>query len=218
MNMKLLDLQTGKYLELYKDWLDGGDRIHIFSDSKSELTNDKTSINEAIHIGFYADCSYIEACFLSEPPLPLKPICEKVGAVVYGGRYVLLKILDNVGNEICIGNIYKDVYKSSITYFILCYGFCNPHYDTNNRLEKPIDFAQRFYKITNFASYGWYFHKIWNNDYLETYANYIGFFQKDFTDRHPNDNIYYANIFEEFAKKEQGLENKFDELNKLIYA
>ena len=29
-NMKLLDLQTGKYLELGKEWLYGGNRIIIY--------------------------------------------------------------------------------------------------------------------------------------------------------------------------------------------
>ena len=197
--MKLLDLQTGKYLELGKDWVYFGEHIGIL----------KADVLCGVQV------EYVFSKIPHTNPI-INQIAEKVGAVIYGGRYVLMLILDNAGNEICVGNIHKDVYKSNITYFILCYGFCNPKYDTNNRLEKPIDFAQQFYKITNFASYGWYFHKIWNNEYHETYAHYIGFLQKHFTDKRPNDNLYYGNIFEEFSKKEQRLENKFDELQSKI--
>jgi hypothetical protein len=68
-NMKLVDLQTSKYLELENDWLYGGRAINISNKNGS---------------GYY----YYKQ---SEPQGILKTICEKIGAVVYGDRYVIQK-------------------------------------------------------------------------------------------------------------------------------
>ena len=191
MNMKLLDLQTCKYLERGRDFLYGGDRIHIFSDSKSELTNDKTPINEAIHIGFYADCSYIEACFLSEPPLPLKPICEKVGAVVYGGKYVLL-----MGFAVPKSNKYdKD------NYFIgdvasVC---VNAHGDANEYrlmiLAKCESTLLEWYEVHKFKKQG--------------YFCITSEIDTDYSD-------FFYNAFEEYSKQLRNEPNKFEELKEFI--
>ena len=123
-NMKLLDLQTGKYLELGEegffyggktitcpptksfDIQNVGDMIlHIYVDTEKnydikrlddslyplfEITlksnNQKLIGREVGHI----DMRFNRVIEQTEPPLELKEICEKVGAVVYGGRYVLL--------------------------------------------------------------------------------------------------------------------------------
>ena len=87
-NIKLLDLQTGKYLELGQDWLYGGEYIRMLKYDNRYIPDD--------HI-------------ISEPQEPLKTLCEKTGAViffgakwcsdnlgkVYGGRYVLLQFANN---------------------------------------------------------------------------------------------------------------------------
>ena len=64
--MKLFDIETGKYLELGKDWLYGGDIITF----KQHLELPKT-----------------------EPTGTLKTLCDLTGAVVYGDRYVLLRTI-----------------------------------------------------------------------------------------------------------------------------
>jgi len=85
-NMKLLDLQTGKYLEVGEGFYYGGDHIIV------NKCNVGYQIYEAIQ---HKDSERLsidnkDCPFAAEPPLPLKEICEKVGAVVCGGRYVLL--------------------------------------------------------------------------------------------------------------------------------
>jgi hypothetical protein len=89
-NMKLLDSQTGKYLELGKDWLYGGECVHLFTEEVEKFIEQKP-INDAIHNGFYADCMYIKACFQTEPQGILKTPCEVNGAVMYGSRYILFE-------------------------------------------------------------------------------------------------------------------------------
>ena len=94
-NMKLLDLETGKYLELRKDFYYGGEAIIVHSYTKEELTDceEFTGFEQAINHDSASVKLWIE--YKSEPPTELKEICEKVGAVVYGGRYVLIE------NEYC---------------------------------------------------------------------------------------------------------------------
>lgn len=89
-NMKLLDLQTGKYLELGKDWLYGGEYIVI------NTCKIGYSVYEAIqHKDSEKFFKYDKDClFTDELNEPLKTLCEKTGAVVYGGRYVLLNEID----------------------------------------------------------------------------------------------------------------------------
>ena len=137
-NMKLLDLQTGKYLELgKKGFFYGGDVItcppiqsfvikgcdgnilDIYADNIEiydirELINDnniikdlngcvlsRTTVSEfeitlksnnqkfvGVPVGNIND-KFNRVVHKTEPQEPLKTLCEKTGAVVYGGRYVL---------------------------------------------------------------------------------------------------------------------------------
>ena len=75
-NMKLLDLQTGKYLELGKHWLYGEKYIYVFY-GRDEGYDDERDGN-----GYYK----------SEPQEPLKTLCEEMNAVVYRDRYVLFEL------------------------------------------------------------------------------------------------------------------------------
>ena len=101
-NMKLLDLQTGKYLELGKDFYYGGDHIVVnkcnvgyqIYEAIQRKDSERLSIDNK-------DCP-----FAAEPPLELKEICEKVGAVVYGGRYVLF-LDQEMGSVYNIKNEYR---------------------------------------------------------------------------------------------------------------
>lgn len=91
--MKLLDLQTGKYLELFKDYAYCGNAIlfHGFDDNDclpTFINGFENMINQD-----WACCA--EICYKTEPQEPLKTLCEKTGAVVYGGRYVLLQFANN---------------------------------------------------------------------------------------------------------------------------
>ena len=118
-NMKLLDLQTGKYLELGKDWHYCGNRIYLVGRLKECIT----SFNEFLRsqmkildkykeIDGQGNISYelafkiatsddeclnnavdaqVDSGYVekSEPQGILKTLCDKTGAVVYGDRYVL---------------------------------------------------------------------------------------------------------------------------------
>ena len=126
--MKLLDLQTGKYLELGKDWLCGGKCVHLFTE-EIEGFKEQEPINDAIHNGFYADCMYLKACDQDQPQEPLKTLCEQTGAVVYGDRYVLFENKE-CGNIYCEKNKWGTVYylNKDIYSFIPCPEF-NPEND-----------------------------------------------------------------------------------------
>ncbi len=89
-NMKLLDLQTGKYLELGKDWGYFGEFILLNLGSAIELT-----IKEWGSVSYgdnaYGWHGYIGQAIKQPHADPIvNDIAEKVGAVIYGGRYVLL--------------------------------------------------------------------------------------------------------------------------------
>ena len=121
-NMKLLDLQTGKYLELGKDWLYGGVGIlvskikldfplpmYLFNAVKSDYDWLNNAQTQPVNISDIATFETIRDLIQE----PLKTLCEKTGAVVYGGRYVLMefkqycdeelrKIVDIVTDGLCI--------------------------------------------------------------------------------------------------------------------
>ena len=88
--MKLLDLETGKYLELGKDWLYGGEDIIV----------NKCSIGYKIYEAIQHKDSekffmYDEDCpFTDELQEPLKTFSEVMGAVMYGDRYVLFELME----------------------------------------------------------------------------------------------------------------------------
>ena len=130
-NMKLLDLQEGKYLELgERGFFYGGDTItcppiksfiikgtdrcfDIYADdidmydirklNNANTDNDVNSGSARIfEITFKSnnqkfvgvpvsniDDRFNRLFYKTEPQEPLKTLCEKTGAVVYGGRYVL---------------------------------------------------------------------------------------------------------------------------------
>jgi hypothetical protein len=81
--MKLIDLQTRKYLQSNEDWLDGNNYIYII-----QSDNDNDNDNEAEE---YVDGDTISAKMYkrSTPEGILQDICSKTGAYLYGGRYLL---------------------------------------------------------------------------------------------------------------------------------
>lgn len=221
-NMKLLDLQTGKYLELgERGFFYGGKTItypptksfgiqdgnmemilHIYADTekdydikrldetlcplfeitlKSRTYGTKGNNQKLIgrEVGHF-DMRFNRVIEQTEPPLPLKEICEKVGAVVYGGRYVLLTKAYNVKAG--------DLWNSSKYYNVLlaCINYKNNIHFKHNISGGSVPFFE--------------FIRDDNNDNLIVRCS------------QNEDSIFLGNPFEEFAKKEQGLENKFDKL------
>lgn len=203
---RLSDLQTGKYLELGKEWVYGGKDIYVipthylrisktdhvvklYYDDKVEIINcelpDEYKVVNGIgrlyakgqfskyiingneyDMGYFTEVNSLtpindaKKCEKSEPLLKLKEICEKVGAVVYGGRYVLF--LDPE-----IGSVYK--------------------IKNEYRGEEFID-----YKCKNGDFSSGY--NIYNNDII----------------------TFLGNIFEEYSKQLRNELNKFDELKELL--
>jgi len=196
-NMKLLDLQTGKYLELGKDFLYGGVGIlvskikldfplpmYLFNAVKSDYDWLNNAQTQPVNISDIATFETIRDLIQE----PLKTLCEKTGAVVYGGRYVLLNEIDVwVYNndlepqKIKTGDIVKE--KTSYMY--------------NNRLL--INVADFFLDTTENIKTT---HKIGKKTFSK-----FDFFAIE--------NIL-GNIFEEHSKELRNEPNKFEKLMELI--
>jgi hypothetical protein len=175
-NMKLLDLETGKYLELGEDWLYGGEYIV----KKDEGVN--TNIYLAIREGF--DTQH----FISEPPQPIKTFCEKTGAVVYGGRYVLM-------NEIDVWVYNNDLQPKKIK--------------TGDVIKEQTSYLDRKYTVINVSDFF-----LDTTEGIKT-THKLGkktFSKYDFFAIEKN----FGNIFEEYSKQLRNELNKFEELMKLI--
>jgi len=244
-NMKLLDLQTGKYLELGKDWLYGGEIIEVKMDTITQYI-DKTpttimprekfnlmqtkfdsflrhyqlesnygsisNLNNEIYIkDKHSDNILLKVtnsttsnralltlanfCFTnfrynyviekkpqriikykarlhkSEPQGILKTLCDKTGALVYGGRYVLNPNYATIRAVIVNGGEHGFIY----------------------RLE-----SLHQCKITNKC--------ISLDEYLK-YRPELVYAEKGYTEWY-----IYGNPFEEYSKQLRKEENKFDEL------
>jgi len=83
--MKLLDLQTRKYLQSNEDWLDGNNYIYIIQSDNDNEDEDCVEAEE------YVDGKTISAKMYkrSRPEGILQDICSKTWAYLYGGRYLL---------------------------------------------------------------------------------------------------------------------------------
>ena len=105
--MKLLDLQTRKYLQSNEDWLNGNNYIYII---QSDNDNDNED-EDCVEAEEYVDGKTISAKMYkrSTPEGILQDICSKTWAYLYGGRY-LLEQTDICKYEI----IYKISYPNSI--------------------------------------------------------------------------------------------------------
>lgn len=170
--MKLLDLQTLKYPELEKNWGYFGNKILIISNEDEEL-----SIQEWLDAIEYDEIEKHDYDMLDIEPHTnpiINKLAEEIGAVIYGGRYVLV-FEDNNGDIFCEKTNFGTVY-----------------YISKNQY--------RFLPVKDF------------NEKNDITATVDRFFMLNKAPQHK-----IGNIFEEFAKKEQGLENKFDELYYLIY-
>ena len=112
-NTKLLDLQTGKYLELGKDWGYFGKFILLNLGSAIEL-NIKEWGSVSYGDNAYGWHGYIGQEIKQPHTDPIiNEIADRLGAVIYGGRYVLLefkqycdeelrKIVDIVTAGLCV--------------------------------------------------------------------------------------------------------------------
>ena len=207
-NMKLLDLQTGKYLELgEKGFFYGGKTItcpptktfnikngdhdltlHIYADTERdydiECLDDSLcpqfqitikSNNQKLigsELGFI-DMRFNRAIKQSEPKGILKTLCDKTGAVAYGGRYILMCCRtwitqDKISFELMYGDIFRNKYRKSDALLI-----------------------QRE-NLHNFRESVAYYNHYLSSTLLK--------------------NRFKGNIFEEYSKQLRNEENKFDEL------
>ena len=113
-NMKLLDLQTGKYLELGEEgFFYGGKCIILMDTLKKEIEESFIIAIQNKLEGIKYDTQsykYTYSPHKSEPQGILKTLCDKTGAVIYGDRYAFL------GNEEC-GNVFSFLWKSLVDWF-----------------------------------------------------------------------------------------------------
>ena len=172
--MKLLDLQTGEYLEIGKDWVYFGEHIGIL----------KADVLCGVQV------EYVFSKIPHTNPI-INQIAEKVGAVIYGGRYVLL-------NEIEVWVYNNDLPPTHIKTGDIVLHTPRRGYDTEI-LVNTNDFCTKLGSNHNKITF-------YLKDENLNFDDY-GFFRIQ---------KIHGNIFEEFAKKEQGLENKFDELQSEI--
>lgn len=175
--MKLLDLETGKYLKIGKNWLYGREFILLNLGSSIEC-----NIKEWGSVS-YGDNAYGWHGFIGQEmekphvnPI-INKLSEKVGAVIYGGRYVLLNEIPNKYEEVFTGDVIMPELNQSR------YSGC--YMDWKCFIADFYSFEENIYYAAGHHISYWRF-------YID------------------------CNIFEEFAKKEQGLENKFDKLLELI--
>ena len=183
--MKLLDLQTGKYLELFKDYAYCGNAIlfHGFDDDcLPTFTNGfENMINQD-----WACCG--EICYKTEPQEPLKTLCEKTGAVVYGGRYVLINEIDVwvYNNDLQPKKIQTgDVIKEKTSHLYTIHTLINVSdffLDTTENLKTTHKIGKKAFNKFDFFAI----------------ENIIG------------------NVFEEYSKQLRNEPNKFEELMELI--
>jgi len=128
--MKLFDIETGKYLELGTDWLYGGNGILLIDIMQKELNESlEIAITNAIQGNERALYQYSYGKMKTEPQGTLKTLCDLTGAVVYGNRYVLIENKE-CGNIYCKKNKWGTVYylNEDIYSFIPCPEF-NPEND-----------------------------------------------------------------------------------------
>jgi|688.fasta_scaffold318833_1 hypothetical protein len=187
-NMKLLDLQTGKYLELGKDFLYGGGYITI-CDGAMDIACGQIK-NQPNKLNFIQE--YFHVYKQSEPQEPLKTLCEKTGAVIYGGRYVLMDKMDGTVMQET-QYFYKkpnitSKSKSTVKYYL----------NNNSCFKVFCSTWQELRWICNdeeakFIKDGYIFCKTSDNVIVE-----------------------YGNIFEEYSKQLRNEPNKFEELMALI--
>ena len=209
-NMKLLDLQTDKYLELGEKGFFYGGKIITCPPTKSfDIQNvDREMI---LHIYAYTEKDYDIKCLddslcplfeitlksnnqkligrevghidmrfnrvieQTEPPLELKEICEKTGAIVYGGRYVLLNEIFYIEG---VEHKYSDVFRFYI----------------NKKGDYMVD-----YRAINCQALNCKFDK--DNKIIKLGNTKIIKIE------------YIGNPFEEYSKQLRNEPNKFDELN-----
>lgn len=232
-NMKLPDLQTGKYLELGKDFYYGCNTIMLHCYTKEELTeyqqrddynphyliydtdyNNPEKYHKIIHNGFQEAIDRDTATVRlftehkSEPQGILKTLCDETGAVVYGGRYILLQKYD-----ICTtGDILKFL-KASFVSKVYYEGVSFAELDS--QIKKHINDDIFDYCICyevkrgemSFEHKGYLVFDIYNEkqELQKDSICLFGLYSK-------NNAAYIGNIFEEYSKQLRNEENKFDEL------
>jgi hypothetical protein len=234
-NMKLLDLQTGEYLELGKEgFFYGGKTItcpptksfdiqnvdrdmtlHIYADTEKdydikclddshsplfEITlksnNQKLIGREVGHI----DMRFNRVIKQTEPPLELKEICKKVGAVVYGGRYILER------NTMCEYNIiYKITYADCIIAQIPRNFEYDQHIGSDVIKSEPQYFSDKFIcKEKDYLQTIKRLHKIEDDTRIEILQV------------NNRNNRREVDILKEYLKQLRNEPNKFDELKQYL--
>ena len=162
--MKLFDIETGKYLELGKDWLYGGNGILLIDIMQKELNESfEIAIANAMQGNEHALYQYSYGQMKTEPTGTLKTLCDLTGAVVYGGRYVLLQSSGNktVGDVIKhnpkrtqfdqLPKIYhtnKEVCEILSKDFVLCeeMGYRSEYVDPDYHCETICNAFEEYYK------------------------------------------------------------------------
>ena len=181
-NMKLLDLETGKYLELgNNDFLYGGKYVIILGQEKT------------VNIMLYKDWGKVLQYDKQQDIKPhanpiINEIAERVGAVVYGGRYVLM-------NEIDVWVYNNDLQPKKIK--------------TGDVIKEQTSYLDRKYTVINVSDFF-----LDTTEGIKT-THKLGkktFSKYDFFAIEKN----FGNIFEEYSKQLRNEPNKFDELIELI--
>lgn len=205
--MKLLDLQTGKYLEIGYDWGYYGEYIVKFKIPYKFhfFTKEAYTIEDM--------CDRYAFKIIPHTNPIINQIAEEVGAMIYGGRYVLFCNKEVVYTE-------KPPAKSGDIIKFLKQDFVSTIYYDGITFEN-MQTAIKKNLQNNIFDYAIF------NENEDCYNGYLvlqtSVEPKDYDDYYlfglygKNNATVIGNIFEEFAKKEQGLENKFDELYNLIY-
>lgn len=214
-NMKLLDLQTGKYLEFGRNFLYGGNYITLIELQKKYLfgTTPTQQQISPTHFPAYPSLQFTEIinkykCNISEPQEPLKTLCEKTGAVVYGDRYVLLatksgQVVEKYGFNT---RGYRDLPEYCVNYQKTTILYITPESDLTEDIAVSTEIIKTYALDREYDSENEDRQdndKRWYNHCGERTVKDVNEIEKE---------IVITDVFEEHSKQLRKEENKFDEL------
>jgi len=211
MEMKLFDIETGKYLELGTDWLYGNEWIGLNLGGGIPL-----DVKEWASVSYGNDLygwhGFIGQAIKTKPTGTLKTLCDLTGAVVYGNRYVLTNGKSGQIVERYRFNArgHRDLSEYCLDYIKDTIIYTTPESDLMKDIVISTEIIKSYeldrgYNCENEARQ--------NND--KRWYNYCG--ERTVEDVNEIEKeIVISTVFEEYSKSLRNEENKLEEIINLI--
>lgn len=201
---KLFDIQTGEYLELGKDWLDGGE--YVCTALRPQIIHgvlQSTLVDMNIHVLRYSLESKNSTHKLNTEWNSLFKDC------VYGDRYVL------IGKNLKVGDVFQTSRISNCPYKKWNYGSVFYIYSYNSNGANIIDLHHsKYIHSGELNGFGQPFEWIVTKD-LSIYdaSSWQHFYEDSFS---LSEGKVLGNLLEEYSKFTRDEENKLLEFEKLL--